>query len=128
MDGKKKKRGGLLIAKPDYKKAYITLRNPLSLSPDLFPIRVIEEQRRWNLTKQSKSSFVEDGEAKKSHWLDSKDDAKSKPEKINGGAGGAGPYNRDGGRFKTEKRYVGGRGAGTTAKFPWSSMRSSSSS
>ncbi|KAM7513617.1 hypothetical protein LguiA_003200 [Lonicera macranthoides] len=133
MDGKKKKRGGLLIAKPDYKKAYVTLRNPLSLSPDLYPIRVIEEERR-NLTKQSKSSFVENGEAKKSHWLDNKDGAKSRPEKINSGAGGAGPYNRDGGRFKTEKRYVGGRGrdggggAGTTAKFPWSSMRSSSSS
>ncbi|KAL7602908.1 hypothetical protein Lser_V15G15036 [Lactuca serriola] len=26
MDGKKKKRGGVLIAKPDYKKAYATLQ------------------------------------------------------------------------------------------------------
>jgi large subunit ribosomal protein L23 len=42
---KKKRRGGLLIAKPEYKKAYITLRNPLSISPNLFPIRVIEEER-----------------------------------------------------------------------------------
>lgn len=35
---KKKKRGGYLAAKPDYKKAYITLKSPLSVSPDLFPI------------------------------------------------------------------------------------------
>ncbi|PNX75140.1 50S ribosomal protein l23-like [Trifolium pratense] len=40
MDGKKKKRGGILIAKPDYKKAYVTLKNPLSIDPNLYPIRV----------------------------------------------------------------------------------------
>ncbi|KAL9340418.1 hypothetical protein Peur_066637 [Populus x canadensis] len=33
------------IKRPEYKKAYITLRNPLSISPNLFPIRVIEEER-----------------------------------------------------------------------------------
>ncbi|OMP04105.1 Nucleotide-binding, alpha-beta plait [Corchorus olitorius] len=39
MEGKKKKRGGILIAKPDYKKAYVTLRTPLSISENLFPIK-----------------------------------------------------------------------------------------
>ncbi|PIN26767.1 putative mitochondrial ribosomal protein L23 [Handroanthus impetiginosus] len=112
MEGKKKKRGGLLIAKPDYKKAYVTLRRPLSINPDLFPIKVIEEEKK-SINKQSKSSIVEDPEAvKKSHWLDDK---------------------RDGGRFTThERRSFGGRsrganenvGASPGAKFPWSSMTS----
>ncbi|KAL3631368.1 hypothetical protein CASFOL_024352 [Castilleja foliolosa] len=110
MDGKKKKRGGLLIARPDYKKAYVTLRNPLSLNPDLFPIKVIAEEKK-NMNKQSKSSvIVEDPEAaKKSHWLDEK---------------------KDGGRYKG--RSFGGRSKGraerveakSVAKFPWSSMAS----
>ncbi|KAK4380925.1 UNVERIFIED_CONTAM: hypothetical protein Sradi_4125500 [Sesamum radiatum] len=112
MEGKKKKRGGFLIAKPDYKKAYVTLRNPLSINPDLFPIRAIEEEKK-NMSKQSKSSIVEDPEAvKKSHWLDEK---------------------RDGGGFKSPRRgNFGGRsrtggekvGASSGAKFPWSSMTS----
>ncbi|KAL2498814.1 Ribosomal protein L23/L15e family protein [Abeliophyllum distichum] len=76
MEGKKKKRGGLLIAKPDYKKAYVTLKNPLSINPDLYPIRIIEEDKK-SLDKQSKSSIVEDPEAiKKSHWLDEKKDGR----------------------------------------------------
>ncbi|KAK6915819.1 hypothetical protein RJ641_018680 [Dillenia turbinata] len=54
--GKKKKGGGLSIAKPDYKKAYITLKNPLSISPDLYPLRMIEEEKR-NMNKQSKSEY-----------------------------------------------------------------------
>ncbi|CAK9148950.1 unnamed protein product [Ilex paraguariensis] len=102
MDGKKKKRGGLLIAKPDYKKAYVTLKNPLSISPDLYPIRLIEEDKQ-NMKKQAKSSIVEDGEAKKSHWLQDK----------------------DGGKFKAETTSTGGYRGG--ARFPWTSMRSSSS-
>ncbi|EYU31011.1 hypothetical protein MIMGU_mgv1a014743mg [Erythranthe guttata] len=112
MDGKKKKRGGLLIAKPDYKKAYVTLRTPLSINPDLFPIKVIEEEKR-NMIKQSKStSIVEDPEAvKQSHWLDDKREkvrVKS-PERRN-----FGERVRRGGENK---------GDGSTAKFPWSSMR-----
>ncbi|CAA0841819.1 Ribosomal protein L23/L15e family protein [Striga hermonthica] len=112
MEGKKKKRGGLLLARPDYKKAYVTLRNPLSLNPDLFPIRVIEEEKK-NMSKQAKSSIVEDPETvRSSHWLDEK---------------------RDGGRFKSgEQRSFGGRTRGRgekvdskpVAKFPWSSMTS----
>lgn len=109
MEGKKKKRGGLLIAKPDYKKAYVTLKNPLSISPDLYPIRVIEEDKK-KMNKQSKSSVVEEGQAKR-HWLDEK----------------------EGDRFKLDKGFSSrGRGgarvdrADGAAKFPWSSMRSGS--
>lgn len=109
MEGKKKKRGGFLIAKPDYKKAYVTLKTPLSISPHLFPIRVIEEERAKMSKKAPESSFVEDN---KSHWLHEK--------KKESGRGGSGSGWR-GGR--------GGRGRGDVAaekaKFPWSSMRSS---
>ncbi|KAE8009144.1 hypothetical protein FH972_005597 [Carpinus fangiana] len=46
MKGKKKVRGGRLIAKPDYKKAYVTLKSPVSFSPDLNPVRLVEEERK----------------------------------------------------------------------------------
>ena len=120
MEGKKKKRGGILIAKPDYKKAYITLRTPLSMSQDLYPIRVIEEERR-NMTKESKSnsksksSIVEEEGEVRSHWLNNEDRGMFRTEKSSGGGG------RRGGNYR------GGEGAGSgTAKFPWSSMRSPS--
>lgn len=99
MEGKKKKRGGLLIAKPDYKKAYVTLRSPLSVSPDLYPIRIIEEDKRQMSKQSSKPSMVEEGEAKR-HWLDGKEARRLKTEKGSGN--------------RTENG----------AKFPWSSMRS----
>ncbi|KAL2521548.1 Ribosomal protein L23/L15e family protein [Forsythia ovata] len=141
MEGKKKKRGGLLIAKPDYKKAYVTLKNPLSMNPDLYPIRIIEEDKK-SLDKQSKSSIVEDPEAiKKSHWLDEKKDGRipKRPEgrtfghRGGGGGDGAVCTSRRGGgggdgAVGTNRRgSSGGYGAvGTSsgAKFPWSSMRS----
>lgn len=113
MDGKKKKRGGFLIAKPDYKKAYVTLRSPLSINPDIFPIRVIEEEKK-NITKQSKSTIVEDPEAvKKSHWLDEKKD-------------GGGRVKAHGRRnFGDRSRHGGEKvGARSDTKFPWSSMTS----
>ncbi|TKY60280.1 50S ribosomal protein L23 [Spatholobus suberectus] len=37
MKGKKKRHAGSLVAKPDYKKAYVTLKKPLPFSQDLFP-------------------------------------------------------------------------------------------
>ncbi|OIT02495.1 PREDICTED: uncharacterized protein LOC109227196 [Nicotiana attenuata] len=109
MDGKKKKRGGLLIAKPDYKKAYVTLKNPLSISTDLYPIRMIQEEKK-NMSKKSKSSIVEDDEPKKMHWLDDKRDTKSSSER----------------RFSRGRdREHGSSDVGAAAaKFPWSSMRS----
>lgn len=117
MEGKKKKRGGLLLAKPDYKKAFVTLTSPLSINPELFPIRAVEDDKK-SMNKESESSILEDPDAvKKSHWLEDK---------------------RDGGRVSNSwtqrRRFVGGqrgqRSAGkraepapAPAKFPWSSMR-----
>lgn len=122
MDGKKKKRGGLLFAKPDYKKAYVTLKYPLSISPDLYPIRLIEEDKK-SLNKQSKSSFVEGDEAKKkSHWLD----GNAKPETSSGrwrGRDRGGNQGGSGGRYGKASQ---GGGSGAQLKFPWSSMRPSS--
>ncbi|KAL7606478.1 uncharacterized protein LOC111876628 [Lactuca sativa] len=114
MDGKKKKRGGVLIAKPDYKKAYVTLRNPLSISPDLYPIRVIQEEKKNMMSKQAKSSIVEGDETKKTHWLD---------------GGGVKKQTGYGGRERrgVEDRRRGGGGTDSTAgtsKFPWTAMRS----
>ncbi|KAF5737990.1 hypothetical protein HS088_TW13G00883 [Tripterygium wilfordii] len=111
MEGKKKKRGGLLIAKPDYKKAYVTLKNPLSLSQDLFPIRVIQEEKE-RVNKKEKPSFVEEGEGKK-HWLDRKDGQAVRTDK--GYAG----------KRSGRRRYIGDAAAAVAAaaKFPWSSMR-----
>ncbi|KAI9113878.1 hypothetical protein K1719_015129 [Acacia pycnantha] len=106
MEGKKKKRGGLLIAKPDYKKAYVTLRNPLSISPDLYPLHIIEEEKK-RVNKQSKSSVVEEGETKR-HWLDQKEGARFKLEKAS-----------------NDRRPSRAEGV---AKFPWSSMRSGAGS
>ncbi|KAG6600654.1 rplW, partial [Cucurbita argyrosperma subsp. argyrosperma] len=108
MDGKKKKRGGLLIAKPDYKKAYVTLRNPLSISPDVYPIRIIEEDKR-NMNKQSKSSIVEEGEAKR-HWLHEKEAVGLKTYK--------------GFADRGRRRIGGAEAVEPSTKFPWSSMRS----
>lgn len=45
MQGKKKMRGGGLIARPDYKKAYVTLKNPSSFSPDINPIQLVKEEK-----------------------------------------------------------------------------------
>ena len=35
MQGKKEKREGLLVARPNYKKAYMTLKNPVSSAIDM---------------------------------------------------------------------------------------------
>ncbi|KAJ0252413.1 Uncharacterized protein HA466_0132070 [Hirschfeldia incana] len=114
MDGKKKKRGGLLIAKADYKKAYVTLKNPLSISRDLFPVKYIEEDRK---SKVKGSSFVEEEDDKKSHWLDVK-------EKREVGGYGNGKSRRGGGGERSTSPARGGAAASAAgAKFPWSNMR-----
>ncbi|RZB50214.1 hypothetical protein D0Y65_047230 [Glycine soja] len=111
MEGKKKKRGGLLIAKPDYKKAYVTLKTPLSISPDLYPIRIIDEDKK-RINKQAKSSLVQDHEAHTEahhHWLHDRKEAQPP--------------------FRPQKHGRLGRPEGASnAKFPWSSMRSASGS
>ncbi|GJU68973.1 nucleotide-binding alpha-beta plait domain-containing protein [Tanacetum coccineum] len=109
MDGKRKKRGGLLIAKPDYKKAYVTLRNPLSINPDLYPIRVIEEDKK-NMSKQSKSTIVEGDETTKTHWLD--------------GSGVKKPTGYGGRVRHVPADRQGSSSTAATSKFPWTNMRS----
>lgn len=116
MDGKKKKRGGILIAKPDYKKAYVTLKNPLSVDPDLYPIRIIENDKE-RMNKQAKSSVVEQGETKRHHWLDEKKKEKGERFGVDKGE-----------RFRFDKgerrRDRVADAASSSAKFPWSNMRS----
>lgn len=135
MDGKKKKRGGILIAKPDYKKAYVTLKNPLSIDPNLYPIRVIEEDKK-NLNKQAMASVVEEAPSK-SHWLDENKEAhRFKPQNgYNRGRFGSSGSNRGSGsnqgRFDSSGLNRGrfdlpgsNRSDGSAAKFPWTNMRS----
>ncbi|QCD98654.1 large subunit ribosomal protein L23 [Vigna unguiculata] len=107
MEGKKKKRGGLLIAKPDYKKAYVTLKNPLSISPDLYPIRIVEEDKK-RVNKQTMSSVVQQEAHTRSHWLDDRKEAQQ-------------PFRAQ------QHRRLGRPESAANAKFPWSSMRSGSS-
>ncbi|KAL4343281.1 uncharacterized protein DS421_11g324200 [Arachis hypogaea] len=61
MEGKKKKRGGILFAKPDYKKAYVTLKTPLSINMNLFPLKMVEDARK-QINKKNVSSVIEDEE------------------------------------------------------------------
>ncbi|PKA49539.1 50S ribosomal protein L23, chloroplastic [Apostasia shenzhenica] len=130
MEGKKKKRGPFLAAMPDYKKAYVTLRTPLSLNPNLFPIRWIQEDRdriaQAASTRSRKPAVVAEGEGKErqSHWLDESD--KRKVEK----AAARGRYSagrKDGGGGQRGRRGGGGpkreRRKEEESKFPWSSMR-----
>lgn len=114
MEGKKRKWGGLLIAKPDYKKAYVTLKNPLSLSPDLYPIRIIEEDKR-RVNKQTTSSVVEEETHARSHWLDDRKETQQ-------------PFRAQRPFRAQQHGRLGRRESANDAKFPWSSMRSGSSS
>ncbi|XP_047158662.1 uncharacterized protein LOC124829237 [Vigna umbellata] len=114
MEGKKKKRGGLLIAKPDYKKAYATLKNPLSISPDLYPIRIIEEDKK-RVNKQTTSSVVKEETHARSHWLDDRKEAQQ-------------PFRAQRPFRAQQHGRLGSRESADGAKFPWSSMRSGSSS
>ncbi|CAA7400676.1 unnamed protein product [Spirodela intermedia] len=132
MEGKKRKRGGILIAKPDYKKAFVTLRTPLSLSPDLFPIRHVEEERVRTKQQAQRQSIVGDdgagGDGAPRHWLDGE-------APTRGGHRGRQPDGRRAPGEKKERKPLAGKGAragkvglavateeGT--RFPWSSMRS----
>ncbi|EHA8591305.1 50S ribosomal protein L23 [Cocos nucifera] len=115
MEGKKVKRGAFLAAKPDYKKAYVT--------PDLFPIPLIQEERERIAAAQAKSRPTvvegEDGAGGQRHWLDERREDEGPDGRRRYGGGGGG---RTGGGGK--------RGAGKKAegesKFRWSSMPLSS--
>lgn len=67
MQGKKKHRGGIVLSKPDYKKAYVTLKHPLTLPPHLFPINIFEEGKE---DKQQEEAGTVDTQRKVNHWLE----------------------------------------------------------
>ncbi|KDP27351.1 hypothetical protein JCGZ_20175 [Jatropha curcas] len=70
MEGKKKRRGGRLVAKPNYKKACVTFKNPISIASDLYPAEAIEKKRRSS-SKYSKSGYFQEDDVKlKSGSLD----------------------------------------------------------
>ncbi|KAM7254772.1 hypothetical protein ACFE04_020013 [Oxalis oulophora] len=135
MEGKKKKRGGFLAAKPDYKKAYVTLKNSLSISPDLYPIRIIQEDKE-SLNKQKRTSFVEEGEQVKRHWLHGEQVGQDmglergyKTKRMEKGGFEKGTIGKGGHeKGRIGKGARGGRNGGASeaaaAKFPWTSMRS----
>ncbi|KAG5000131.1 hypothetical protein AAZX31_08G134200 [Glycine max] len=50
MKGKKKRYAGSLVAKPDYKKAYVTLKKPLSFSQNPYPFgSTVEDKKKENM-------------------------------------------------------------------------------
>lgn len=67
MQGKKKRRGGIVFAKPDYKKAYVTLKHPVTLPPNLFPINLFDEEKE---AKQQEEAGTMDKQGKVTHWLE----------------------------------------------------------
>ncbi|KAK7311126.1 hypothetical protein RJT34_09050 [Clitoria ternatea] len=131
MEGKKKKYGGILFAKPDYKKAYVTLKTPLSISQDLYPIRIIQDDKN-RMNKQTKTTFVDQTDTK-THWLHDNVETPNKTRfRPNTGSNrfdrGDSPNNN---RFRPNSgsnRFDRGGAAAAAAKFPWTSMRSRSSS
>ncbi|CAN1172224.1 hypothetical protein LINPERPRIM_LOCUS30872, partial [Linum perenne] len=72
-----------LFAKPYYKKAYITFRTLLSLSPDLFPLKVVEQEEE-RMNEQQRFDVVEDDKGKK-HWIYDKRNEKDRNESCGSG-------------------------------------------
>ncbi|CAN6300699.1 unnamed protein product [Urochloa humidicola] len=126
MEGKKLRRGPFLAAKPDYKKAYVTLRAPLTVSPDLFPIGVIlGERERKASAAAARRKAVEGAQAegqregKGKHWMEDDREGFSRAgcgKVVYGNPGRLGQRRK--GRAKAKD------GAGEEGgKFPWSGMR-----
>lgn len=106
MEGKKLRRGPFLSAKPDYKKAYVTLRAPLAVSRDLFPIgAILAERERKASAAAARRKAVEgaevEGESKGKHWMEDEREGFSRA--------GCGKVKEQAGD--------------EAAKFPWSGMR-----
>ncbi|KAJ3670263.1 hypothetical protein LUZ60_010587 [Juncus effusus] len=117
-EGKKVKRGFYLASKPDYKKAYVTLKAPLEISPDLFPVGAVRESLEKKMAK--KGSEVVGSEEKGKHWLDER-----KEEELSSAGARKGYYRggkrlRDVGVKNEEKKEMNGDGE---KRFPWSGMR-----
>ncbi|AES72201.2 uncharacterized protein [Medicago truncatula] len=137
MDGKKKKRGGIVIAKPDYKKAFVTLKTPLLINPNLFPIREIEEDKK-SLNKQAMAASIVEEAPGKSHWLDENKNTRGfKPQNgyhrggfnrsgsnlFESSGSNQGRFDRSGSSRGRFERPGSNRADGSAAKFPWSNMR-----
>ncbi|KAJ6828818.1 uncharacterized protein M6B38_361395 [Iris pallida] len=139
MEGKKRKVAGYLAAKPDYKKAYVTLKSPLSVSPDLFPIPWVKEAMEKKLLGKKKPSVVvEDPDARgktPSHWLHDdhleqerrRDLGEHRHHSGNHRRPIGGSRSRNDGGNNAKKKLVDKKVAAEETKFPWSSMSSSSS-
>uniref|UniRef100_A0A6V7QR00 Uncharacterized protein n=1 Tax=Ananas comosus var. bracteatus TaxID=296719 RepID=A0A6V7QR00_ANACO len=98
-------------------------RHPLSISPDVFPIRIVQEERE-RIAARARSSRPAvvageggegDGEGEKRHWLDER-----REEYLDGGRGKGGRRKGKRAEGKNTKKKV------EEGKFPWSSMRLSS--
>ncbi|KAL5209562.1 hypothetical protein ABZP36_005185 [Zizania latifolia] len=125
MEGKKLRRGPFLAAKPDYKKAYVTLRAPLSVSPDLFPIGAVlgERERKASAAaarrKAVEGAEMEGGEGKGKHWMEDEKVGFSRAgcgKVVYGNPGRLGRKRKGGARLKDEAGEEG-------EKFPWNGMR-----
>eukprot|EP00252_Welwitschia_mirabilis_P022624 TRINITY_DN6177_c0_g1_i1.p1 TRINITY_DN6177_c0_g1~~TRINITY_DN6177_c0_g1_i1.p1 ORF type:complete len:169 (+),score=29.16 TRINITY_DN6177_c0_g1_i1:228-734(+) len=85
--GKKKKRGGFVFYKPDYKKAYVILRRPLSLPKSIFPINAFEEIKKEQQKEMEKEGqegeTVAQLEEKPKHWLEDEESRRLRMEKMN---------------------------------------------
>uniref|UniRef100_A0ACD5Z4U8 Uncharacterized protein n=1 Tax=Avena sativa TaxID=4498 RepID=A0ACD5Z4U8_AVESA len=125
MEGKKLRRGRFLAAKPDYKKAYVTLQAPLHVSPDIFPIgAILGERERKASAAAARRKAVEgaeiDGqrEGKGKHWMEDEREGFSRAGcgKVYGNPGKLGRKRRGRARVNEEANKEG-------EKFPWSGMR-----
>ncbi|KAE8781663.1 50S ribosomal protein L23 [Hordeum vulgare] len=127
MDGKKIRRGSFLAAKPDYKKAYVTLQAPLSVSPDIFPIGAILGQRERMASAAAARRKVVEGaevegerEGKGKHWMEDEREGFSRAgcgKVVYGNPGRLGNKRR--GRRARPNEQADEKGA----NFPWNGMR-----
>lgn len=120
MEGKKQRRGPFLAAKPDYKKAYVTLKAPLPVSRDLFPIgAILAERERKASAAAAKRKTVEGAEVetKGDHWMEgSRSFSRAGYGKVvYGNPGRLGRKRKGGGKMMQESSQ-------DDAKFPWSAM------
>ncbi|PAN49369.1 hypothetical protein PAHAL_9G444400 [Panicum hallii] len=127
MEGKKRTRGGIVGAKPDYKKAYVTLRAPLTVSPDLYPIGVILGERERKASAAAARRKAVEGaeiegqrEGKGKHWMEDEREGFSRAGCGKVVYGNPGRLNQRRRRGRANAKD----GAGEEgAKFPWTGMQ-----
>uniref|UniRef100_A0A0A9FDS2 Uncharacterized protein n=1 Tax=Arundo donax TaxID=35708 RepID=A0A0A9FDS2_ARUDO len=119
MEGKKLRRGPFLAAKPDYKKAYVTLRAPLPVSPDLVTIGAILGERERKASAAAARRKAVEGEGKGKHWMEDEREGFSRAgcgKVVYGSPGRLGRKRKGGAKVKEDAGEEG-------AKFPWTGMR-----